>query len=213
MPLWDQSIEVLRESIFAYSQMCNGNLGWGIVVVTFLARLALLPVGLRLARLAHAHQTAMDRLKPELDAIRVRHKGNAQRIAEESRRVMAREGVSLVPPGFLGSVVQIPVLIALYSAVRQAASVGKRFLWIPSLAKPDSLLTMLVVALTMLSVAAGQSTSSSPHQTVMLLLSGIMATLVLSKMAAGVGLYWGVSSLFGVLQGLVTRRMVRATAA
>lgn len=45
MMLWDQAVEVLRESIFAYAQLCNGNLGAGILAVTFLARLALLPWG------------------------------------------------------------------------------------------------------------------------------------------------------------------------
>jgi YidC/Oxa1 family membrane protein insertase len=212
MPLWDQSIDVIRESIYAYSQLCNGNLGWGIVVVTFLARLALLPLGIHLARLAHAHQSAMDRLKPELDAIKVRHKGRAQRIAEETQRAMRREGVPLVSRGTLSGLLQIPVLIALYSAVRQAANVGNRFLWIRSLSKPDSLLTVLVVALTGLSVATGPTTSSS-QQTVMFLVSGIVTALVLSKLAAGVGVYWGISTLFGTIQVMVSKRLMQAAAA
>jgi hypothetical protein len=27
--LWNESIEVLRESMLAYAQVCNGNLGYG----------------------------------------------------------------------------------------------------------------------------------------------------------------------------------------
>jgi membrane protein insertase Oxa1/YidC/SpoIIIJ len=71
--LWNESIEVLRESILAYAQVCNGNLGYGILVVTFLARLALLPLGLRLAKVAQAHQRAMEKIQPELDALRRRY--------------------------------------------------------------------------------------------------------------------------------------------
>jgi membrane protein insertase Oxa1/YidC/SpoIIIJ len=37
--------------------------------------------------------------------------------------------------------------------------------------------------------------------------------LALSKMAAGVGLYWGVSSLFGCVQAWVVQRGVRQAAA
>ena len=56
--LWDQAVDVLRESILAYAYVFNGNLGAGILTVTFLARLALMPVTLRLARLTAAHHDA-----------------------------------------------------------------------------------------------------------------------------------------------------------
>ena len=50
MGLWSDIVDVLREAIFAYAQISNGNLACGIMAVTFLARLALLPLTLRLAR-------------------------------------------------------------------------------------------------------------------------------------------------------------------
>ena len=68
MWLWNESIDVLRESMLAYAQLCNGNLGYGILIVTFMARLALLPLGLRLAKVAQAHQRAMQRIQPRNDA-------------------------------------------------------------------------------------------------------------------------------------------------
>ena len=48
--LWNQIVEILRESIFAYAQVSNGNLAVGILAVAFLARLALFPLTLWLAR-------------------------------------------------------------------------------------------------------------------------------------------------------------------
>src|SRR6267143_687411 len=94
MLLWEQAVEVLRESIFAYALACNGNLGAGILAVTFLARLALLPLGIRMARAAAAQQRAMARLQPSLDALRKTHKSDSKRLAEETSRLLAREGVS-----------------------------------------------------------------------------------------------------------------------
>src|SRR5262245_62111908 len=94
MWLWNESIDVLRESMLAYAQVCNGNLGYGILIVTFLVRLALLPLGLRLAKIARAHQRAMEKIQPELDALKRTFERNPRRLAEETRRVMAREGVS-----------------------------------------------------------------------------------------------------------------------
>jgi membrane protein insertase Oxa1/YidC/SpoIIIJ len=48
---------------------------------------------------------------------------------------------------------------------------------------------------------------------VVLLMSAVLTAVALSKMAAGVGLYWGLSSLIGAAQGLVVQRRHRRIAA
>ncbi len=190
MPVWNQLVDILRESIIAYAQVCHGNLGWGILLVTFLARLALMPLGIRLARAAHIQQSRMQRIQPALDALRVKHKGDSQRLAEETRRLLQREGISLMPAGALGSIVQIPVFLALYSAVRQVAILGGRFAWIRDIARPDPLVMVLVTGLTVAATIAGPAPSSA-NQIVMILFSAVVTAVVLSKMAAGIGLYLG----------------------
>jgi YidC/Oxa1 family membrane protein insertase len=212
MPFWNQLVEILRESIFAYAQICHGNLGWGILVVTFLTRLALVPLGIRLARSARMQQQAMQRIQPELQALRVTFKGNPGKLAEETQRLMKREGVAVIPNGLLGNIVQVPILIALYSAVRQASTVGGRFAWISDISKSDLLLTVVVSGVTMAATITGTTTSSS-NQTVVILFSAIITAMVLSKTAAGVGLYWGLSTLFSAIQGVIVQRSIRLTAA
>ena len=160
MFFWDQAVEILRESIFAYAQLCHGNLGWGILIVTFLTKLALMPSGIRSAKAAQAHQQAMLRIQPRLDALRSTYKGDARRIAEETHRLMRDEGISMAPPGLLSNLIEFPILIALYAAVRQAAATAGRFLWIPDLAKPDWLLTLMVSGLTLLSTSLTRSSSA-----------------------------------------------------
>ena len=212
MLLWDQSVEILRESMLAYAQVCNGNLGYGILIVTFLARLALLPLGLRLARLAQAHQQAMQKIQPELDALRRTYQRNPRRLAEETRRVMAREGVSpLSAAGGIGALIQFPMFLALYAAVRQVAGIGGRFLWVRDISKPDAIIAVLATLFTVAAAASGSS-GSAPNRSIMLILSAVVTAVALSKMAAGIGLYWGLSSLFGAVQGLVIQRRARAAA-
>jgi len=209
MWLWTESIEVLRESIVAYAQVCNGNLGYGILIVTFLTRLALLPLGLRLAKVAQAHQRAMQKIQPELDALRRRYQSNPRRLAEESRRVMAREGVSPISVGgCVGALIQVPVLLALYAAVRQVASIGGRFLWVRDISRPDMVVGAVATLLTLAATASGSS-GPAPNRAVVLLISTMVAAVAMSKMAAGIGLYWGLSSLIGAAQGLVVQRDVR----
>ena len=213
MPLWNQVIEILRESIFAYTQACNGNLGAGILAVTFLARLALLPLAIRMARAAADQQRTLARLQPALEALRASYKGNPQRLAEETSRLMAREGVSPFSlAGCLGNLAQLPVVLALYAAVTQAAARGGGFLWIRNLAKPDWPLTIVAAIFTLLATATA-GIPPSQNRTVMLSLSAVVTIAVLSKMAAGVGLYWALSSLFGAVQGWVVQRGLRASAA
>lgn len=207
MFLWNQVVDVLRESIFAYAQACHGNLGYGIVAVTFLARLALFPLMVRIARASAAHQEVMARLQPELDALKARFKGDPQKLNTEMQRLFKREGVSMIPmSGCLGSLAQIPVLLALYSAVRQVAAVGGRFLWIQNISLPDIGLTAIVAALGVAAAALGPQPSATQSRAMMILLPSIITLIALSKMAAGVGIYWGVSSLVGVVQSVVTRR-------
>jgi YidC/Oxa1 family membrane protein insertase len=208
MMFWDQSVEVLRESILAYAQVCNGNLGYGILVVTFLARLALLPLGLRLAKVAQAHQRAIEKIQPELDALRRRYQRNPKRLAEETRRLMAREGVSPISVGgCIGALVQIPVFVALYAAVREVAAIGGRFLWIRDISRPDAVVASLAILCTVAATASGSS-GPAPNRAIILIISGVVTAVALSKMAAGVGLYWGLSSVFGAVQGFVVQRRV-----
>jgi YidC/Oxa1 family membrane protein insertase len=212
MWLWNESIEVLRESMLAYAQVCNGNLGYGILIVTVLARLALLPLGLRLARVAQAHQRAMQKIQPELDALRQRYQRNPKRLAEETRRVMARGGISPISAGgCIGAMVQIPIFIALYSAVRQAAALGGRFLWIRDISRPDIIVAVFATLFTVAATASGSS-GPAPSRSIILLISAVVTAVALSKMAAGIGLYWGLSSLFGAVQGFVVQRRAGSAA-
>jgi YidC/Oxa1 family membrane protein insertase len=211
MLLWDQVVEIVRQSIFAYAQACNGNLGAGILAVTFLARLALLPLGIRLARQAFLHQRTMVRLQPTLEALQRTYKGNPQGLAQETSRLLAREGVSpLSAGGLLGSLAQAPVLIALYSSVRRASAVGGPFLWIRDLAKPDWALAIVATVLTLFAASSGAP--PAPTRSLMLSISAIVTVAVLLKMAAGVGLYWSLSSLFGAVQGWAVQRSLRNAA-
>jgi YidC/Oxa1 family membrane protein insertase len=208
MPGWDYASNLLRESIFAYAQVCNGNLGFGILIVTFLARLALLPLGIRLARAAQAHQRAVARLQPELDRIKARYKANPRRAAEETGRVFAREKLPPVPvAGCLGGIAQVPVFIALYSGVRKASAAGGRFFWIRSLAQPDFAVAIAATLFTVLAALFGGNTGAQ-NQRVMVVASAVLTMVALTKMSAGIALYWAMSSLFGAVQGAVVRRAV-----
>ena len=208
MLLWSHVVEVIREAMFAYAQISNGNVAYGIMAVTFLARLALLPLTVKLARAAAVQQEAMRRVAPELETVRARFKTDPVRLAEETRRIFAREGVSMIPrAGCIGMLLQAPVFLALFDAVRQCAAAGGRFLWIRDISRPDVALAVLVAAITAASLAAGpQPDVPAQQRQLLLIMPALFTLLALWQMAAGVGLYWGISSLVGIAQGVIVRR-------
>jgi YidC/Oxa1 family membrane protein insertase len=213
MSMWYQTVDLLRESMLAYAQITQGSIALGIMAVTFLARLALLPLTVRLARAAAVHQDAVRRLQPALDRAKVRFENDPRALAEETRRIFAEAGVSMVPAvGCLGGLLQAPILLALFSAVRQCAELGGRFLWIRDISKPDALLGIVVAAITAAGMAAGPQPAPE-NRPVMILVPAMVTLIALWQMAAGVGLYWGVSSGVGIVQSLIVKRqLARASA-
>jgi len=211
MLLWNQVVEILRESILAYAQIFHGSVGAGILAVTFLARLALLPLGIRLARAAVRQQEVMARLQPRLDALKAIHRNNPGRLAQETRQLLTQEGATpLSGVGCVGTLAQLPILIALYSSVQRAASVGGRFLWIRDLAKPDWIVAIVATAITCLASVSGGAPSQ--NRSLLVTLSAVITIAALTKMAAGVGLYWGLSSLFSAAQGWTVQQLQRRAA-
>lgn len=214
MLLWDQFVDLFRVMIVAYTQACGGNVGAGIVAFSVTLRILMFPITLQIARASTAHQQAMQKLQPELEKIRKRYRKKPDRIAEESQRLFQKHGVSPIPyAGCLGGLAQMPLLLAVYSAVRQVVAAGGRFLWIRNIARPDLVLTAIVTALTYGSIA--YSTSNMPQQgkQIMVLLPVIVTILVLAKTSAGIGLYWGVSAAASLVQSLVIRRSTATQAA
>ena len=206
MDWWNEAIDLLRVAMFTYAQATGGSLGSGIVVVTLTLRMAMLPLTLWVARVSAAHQEARRTLKPKLDRVREQYKGDPARVAAETRRIFTDERVSPLPlNSCLGTLLQVPVLLAIFSAVRRVAEAGGRFLWIRDIARPDIALTVIVTALTGATVAMAPN-STEQGRAVLVALPVIVTVIALSQMAAGVGLYWGASSAVSVLQAVLVRR-------
>ena len=90
-----------------------------ILVLTVAIRLVLLPLGIRQVRSMQATMA----LQPKLKAIQQKYKGNRQKQAEEQQRLYREAGVSPFA-SCLPTLLQLPVLIALYAVLRFPTDVG-----------------------------------------------------------------------------------------
>lgn len=146
--MWDTLVDSCRILIFTYAQVCGGNLGAGILLASLTLRAVLLPLSLRMAGESRKHQEAMQKLQPELERIQEKYRSQPELRAEKMQALLKEHGVSLLSKSLLVNFAQVPLFIAFYNAVQKVAALGGRFLWIGNLARPDTLLTILVTSLT-----------------------------------------------------------------
>jgi YidC/Oxa1 family membrane protein insertase len=202
MPGWAFVVDLVRALVFSAAHVCGGSIGGGILLVSTIVRIALLPLTLRMARRMMAHQAKLTALKPELERLEGRHGKGTPRLAEATVEFYREHDVSVLPPGTLKSaLVQIPIGAALYRAFSSGMGPRLKFLWIGDLARPDALVALAAAGLA--GVAAATSTPTSNR---VALTSGAITLFFAWRLSASVGLYWVASNGVGVAQSLILRR-------
>jgi YidC/Oxa1 family membrane protein insertase len=206
--MWAAFVELLRAGIFGAAHVCGGSLGGGILVVSALLRLALLPLTLRLARRAREQQARVAALRPEMEALQRLHANEPRRLMQEVRALHAKHDIKLVTPSsFVGLAIQFPVLSGLFSAVRTGLGAKVRFLWVADLARPDGVLMLGVAALTAWGISSAPTTPGQPTGQTPLLVIGVLGTIAfLWSASSAVALSVGAGSLVSVLQNWLLSR-------
>ena len=207
--MWAAFVELLRAAIFSAAHVCGGSLGGGILLVSALVRLALLPLTLRLARRAREQQAKLAALQPEIEALQRRYAKDPLSLFRETQALHARHGIKLLTPASLvGMVVQFPVLGGLFAAVRNGLGAKVRFLWIADLARPDGALLLGIAALTALGVSSAPSTpgQTTTNQTSLVVFSVLGTVAFLWAASSAVALSVGAGSLVSVLQNWLLSR-------
>jgi YidC/Oxa1 family membrane protein insertase len=200
---WSLVVGVVRALVFAVAHLCGNSIGSGILAVSVLVRMILLPVTLRVAQRVLAHQARIAELNPALERLRRVHGDDRIALAEATVQLYREHGIEAMPRGTLtATLIQLPIGAALYQAFASGLGPKLSFLWIADLARPDALLAGLAASLA--GLAAGLSTSSNSRSAVAV---SVTLTFVLAwRLSASVALYWVASSGVGVVQALVLRR-------
>lgn len=211
MSVWAGFVELLQAGLFYVTQVSGGSLAVGIIMFSLAVRLALYPLTYRLARQSYAHSRRLAAVRPELDRLRERYANDAARLARETVAAYRRRGLSLVDKKtLLGGLVQLPVVVGMYSVIRRALDLGNagRFLWIANIARPDVLLAASVSLLTLTVVMLSPQLAQQGNRW-LVLIPAVMTFLVMLKVSAGLGLYWAASSAVGGIQAVMVRRSSR----
>lgn len=199
--LWEQFVYGFAQLIKSLS--LGGYTGVGIILVTILMRLVLLP----LYNMQMRSGQKMRELQPQLQELRVKYPGkdmeSRTRFAEETSALYKQEGVSMWS-NLLPLFIQMPVLLGLFQALTRVDFLRTgQFLWM-DIAKPDPLFILPVLAAGLTFLSLWLTNKAAPDNQgsmqVMTYLMPVMILIIGVTMASGVALYWTVSNAAQVLQ-------------
>lgn len=214
---WFTPLSVLLLGLLKIFYRVIPNYGVAIILLTGLIRLLMHP----LARRSQASIQKMQKMRPKIVELQKKYKKNSPRFREEQMKLMREHGASPLGGCLVPMLIQFPVFIAMYRLL--AVSIEMRhapfFLWIKDLSQPDvlislpftlpllgtnalSLLPILMSAVMVIQQlkAPKMEDPQAQAQAKMMLMMPVFFGFILYRFAAGLNLYWLVSSLFGVFE-------------
>lgn len=195
------------------------NYGFAIIILTLTVKLATTPLAVKQMRSTRD----MMKLKPELDAIRVKYRADMKAQQQEIVALYARHGLSPFSgmAGCLPMLLQMPIFIGLFVVLGRAVELrGAPFaLWITDLSKSDVIwsgisvpyvmpagLTILPFLMVITTWFQTKQTVTDPNQKAMIYMMPAMMFFFSAVMPSGLVLYWIVSNLWGIVQFLIINR-------
>jgi len=209
-----------------------------IIIVTILVRLLLLPPAIHQARHMQRNQEKMKQVKEKLATIQEQHKHDQAKKAEETMRIYREAGINPAS-GCLPLLIQLPILLALYRVfllgispetyhllyafVSQPETARLTFLGL-QLTEPSLLLAAIAGAaqfiLMRLAGAPAPAPGAQDDQSAQMMAAmqknmryifPAMTVLIAARLPAALGLYWVVSTLFGIAQQYLFKKYLNVS--
>ncbi len=185
-----------------------GSWGLAIIALTLLIRAMITPLLMQQYRSG----AEMQALQPFLVEVREKHKGDPQKIQEETMKVYQANGVNPVS-GCLPALIQMPVLLVLWR-VFSNYEFDQGFLWIRDLSLPDQWYILPVLYVISGAISTWLSTRKTPEMFRQTMIIQFVFAYIYLSFPAGVTLYGVVGGLLGAAQQwIITQRVEKAVAA
>lgn len=212
MDIWHLWTSLLAQALTFLGTHFGLSEALAVIALTLAVRLALMPLSLSAALRAEHKKQKMHKLKPELEALKERHKDDAAQLAAGTMALYREHGVTLLDRITLASMGSQSVFgFGLYRVLRDAGFSSK-FLWIASLGRPDVWLTAGVGVLMLLGMAlmpGAVGPGAEPSMLIMLSVSVVVAVVTIAALPSAIGLYWATSNAVTLVQTLALRTLLR----
>lgn len=198
------------------------GLAWGLSIVglTFIVRLAVLPLSIRGIKSMRRLQV----LGPQMQELKEKYKDDSQRMQREMMEMYKREGINPFS-SCLPFVLQIPFFIAIYGLLRGTAfkedveaAGGVSFLGIESILENPTgaeavILAVLFVGTTIptfLLTMSNNPTATGAQRYMFMFLPVVFAFFV-PRLPAGLSVYWVATNIWSLGQQFVVQRLIPAS--
>jgi membrane protein insertase Oxa1/YidC/SpoIIIJ len=202
--MWESLINCFEVGVILVGSAAGGSLALGIFVVTATTRLLALPLTYRLALKGRARRKVMDGMRDELAALKKKLEADPARLMQETRSLYRARGLTMVDrPSLMFGVIQAPLLIALFQAVRRVSSGSL-------LAAGSWPIALLASTLATTAIVAGHQSSSAVTTISFALLAAGSAAAFTLMFGSGFGIYSAAFQGVSTLQGVLVRRTERS---
>ena len=176
-----------------------------IILISILLKLVLYP----LMQKQMKSTMNMQEVQPKLEYVQKKYKNNPEKMNEEVMKLYKEYDINPMA-GCLPLLIQMPILIGLFMALRQYnfdPIEHATFFWVPNLGLPDPMhILPVLVALTMyaqqkvtMSSTAGNEQTAQMMKTMLYMMPAMML-FVCWTMPAGLCLYWAFFSVLSIVQ-------------
>ena len=188
--------------------------GMAIILFTVALRVLMFPLNLLQAK----SSKSMSLLQPRLQQLQQQYKTSPDILNRETQALYRKYNVNPLA-GCFPLLIQMPVLFALFSALRnfQYTGAGVSFFWIPNLSEPDPTGIVLPVIVGLSSFLQSKLTAATQPQAgeqakmmnmVMLYAMPVMLGWMTRGFAAGLAIYWSIFNTLGFLMQIAINGIV-----
>lgn len=200
---WNQIIVWPIVSVIKYFADLLGSYGLGIIAVTIIIRLAILPLTIKQVQ----SSKKMQELQPKIQELQKKYSSKdavtQQKYQQELMDLMRTSGVNPLM-GCLPALVQMPILIGLYHAISRMNVTPEfelgTFLIFP-LAEPSIILAIAAGLIQYIVLMTGPA-MDNPQMKIMMYMMPLMVIGFGMVLPAALSLYWVVGNIISVIQNL-----------
>lgn len=179
--------------------------GIAIIVLTVIIKTALLPLAVKQIK----SMKAMQEIQPKMQEIQKKYKNDPKKLREEMSKLYRDNGASPMS-GCLPLLIQMPFLVAIYYALQgfNYDPAHESFLWLESLAVPDSTYILPIISAVSTYIISWQTTpkNAPSNQKTMLLVMPLMIGWMSLNFPSGLVIYWIVVNLYQLVQQTIMFR-------
>jgi YidC/Oxa1 family membrane protein insertase len=197
-------LQTYMRDFLAWIESLVGNWGVAIIILTIIVRIVIFPLTWKQIR----SQMAMQSLAPKIKEIQAKHKGDKQRIQQETMRLYQEYRVNPLASCF-PLLLQLPVFILLYYSIRNYPPLqDAQFLWF-TLGLPDPYYILLVIYVVsqLISTELMLTPETQAQQKWIMRLMPLIFVAFLYKFPSGLFVYWITTNLWTIGQVMVVRYM------